>query len=99
MDSRLGESSTIADLARWCIVPRRLIEEAVENLRLAGHPIIGDAHGLHLAKDADELAAYIEARRRRLVTVYAGTRALRGALRRMRAAEEHVEQTTIGWVA
>jgi len=92
------ESPTIDHLRTWLNVPRRLVEEAVENLRLAGHPVIGDAHGLHLARDSQELAAYIEARRRRLVTVYAGTRALRPTLARMRAEERDDDAENREWV-
>jgi hypothetical protein len=53
---------------------RRVIEEAVETLRLRGEPIVG----------------YVLARRRRAVSIYLGTRALRrtaARLREMRDAE------------
>ena len=91
-----GGTLTIKQLALG--LPRRLIEEAVENLRLAGHPVIGDAHGLHLARDADELAEYIKARRRRLVSQYKGTRALRPTLARMRAEERDDDAENRAWV-
>jgi len=98
-EDRETEPWTIAGLNRWLAVPRRAIEEAVESLRLQGHAIIGDKDGLHLARDSKELAAYIEARRRRLVTVYRGTRALRGTLRRMRESEAKVEPLELPWTA
>lgn len=81
-------STTIADLALLCAVPRRSVEEAVESLRLRGEPIVGGNAGLWLTEDPDELAAYIEARRRRLVSIYAGNRALRRTLRHMREARD-----------
>jgi hypothetical protein len=75
---------TIEDLRRLALCSRRDIEAAIETLRLEGHPIIADAHGVRLTNDPDELARYLEARRRRLVSQYKGTRALRLALRRLR---------------
>lgn len=74
---------TIAQLARFCHASRRDIEAAIETLRLEGQPIVADGKGLRLTQDPAELASYLEARRRRLVTQYRGTRALRRALRRM----------------
>jgi len=81
-------STTIADLALLCSVPRRSVEEAVESLRLRGEPIVGGNDGLRLTEDPDELEAYIEARRRRLVSIYAGNRALRRTLRHMKEAAD-----------
>src|SRR5688572_2646000 len=67
---------------------RRVIEEAVESLRLKGEPIIGGNDGLRLTEDPDELAKYVEARRRRLVSIYQGNRSLRRTVRRMREAND-----------
>jgi hypothetical protein len=89
---------TMDRIHHWLGFPRRLIEEAVENLRLAGHPVIGDAHGLHLARDSQELAEYIEARRRRLASIYQGNRALRRTLAGLRQQEAGAAQTEL-WVA
>ncbi len=75
--------STINELRLILRVPRREIEGAVEELRLRGEPIVGGPEGLRLTEDPAELGKYVEARRRRLVTIYAGTRALRRTLRRM----------------
>ena len=74
---------TIDKLRIVLAVPRREIEAAIEALRLAGNPIIADATGVRLTNDPSELAAYIDARRRRLVSQYRGTRALRQTWRRM----------------
>jgi hypothetical protein len=76
-------SSTIDELRLILRVPRREIEGAVEELRLRGEPIVGGSEGLRLTEDPAELEKYVEARRRRLVTIYAGTRALRRTLRYM----------------
>jgi hypothetical protein len=92
-------STTIADLALLCAVPRRSVEEAVEWLRLRGEPIVGGNHGLVLTEDPDELAMYLEARRRRLVSIYAGNRALRVTLRRMRLAQDEADHLTLWDVA
>jgi biotin operon repressor len=74
---------TIDDLRRALRVTRRDIEAAVESLRLAGQPIIAGNDGLRLTEDPAELAAYVEARRRRLVSIYKGNRSLRQTVRRL----------------
>lgn len=79
---------TIRDLATFCAVSRRDVEAAVEELRLAGEPIVADNDGLRLTNDYLELEAYIEARRRRIASIYMGNRALRTTARRMREREE-----------
>ena len=87
--------ATIADLALMIGVSRREIEEAVESLRLQGEPIIAGNDGLRLTEDPDELAKYVEARRRRLVSVYKGTRALRSTLRHMKEAQDEAAGLTL----
>jgi biotin operon repressor len=91
-----GQTWTIEELRRLLQVPRRDVEAGIESLRLAGNPIIADAHGVRVTNDPDELAAYLEARRRRLVTIYAGNRALRKTLRAM---QERTALTLFGDVA
>lgn len=76
--------TTIADLAVLTHHSRREIEEAVETLRLRGEPIVGGNDGLRLTEDPAELAAYLEARRRRTAHIHRGTMRLRSTLRRMR---------------
>jgi len=80
--------TTIADLAILCNVSRRDIEACVEELRLKGEPIVAGNDGLRLTENAEELAAYVDARRRRLVSIYAGNRALRRTWRRMKEATD-----------
>ncbi len=75
---------TIEELSRALAMPRRDIEAAIETLRLEGNPIIAGARGVRLTDNPAELAAYLEARRRRLVSQYKGTRALRRALNHLR---------------
>jgi hypothetical protein len=67
---------------------RRVIEEAVETLRLRGEPIVGGNDGLHLTDNPDELDRYVQARRRRAVSIYLGTRALRLTAKHMREAQD-----------
>lgn len=80
---RSGRPLTIDDLRRALVVPRREVEAAIESLRLQGEPIIGGNDGLRLTDDPIELAKYVEARRRRMVSIYLGSRALRRTARRL----------------
>lgn len=80
--------STIADLAILCGVPRRDIEATVETLRLRGEPIVAGGDGLWITEDAAELEQYVEARRRRIASIYLGNRSLRRTARRMREASD-----------
>lgn len=76
--------STIDELRLILRVPRREIEGAVEELRLRGEPIVGGSEGLRLTEDPAELERYIEGRRRRMASIYLGSRALRRTLRHLR---------------
>lgn len=91
--------ATIADLALMIGCSRREVEEAVEALRLGGEPIVGGNDGLRLTEDPDELARYVEARRRRAVSIYLGTRALRRTAARMREVRDERDGLTLGLVA
>lgn len=64
-------------------VSRREIEEAIQVLRLRGEPIIGGNDGLRYTTDAAEIRAYATGRRRRLISIALGTRALLRAARRL----------------
>ena len=80
---------TIADLARACDLSRRDTEAAVQHCRLAGHPIVdAGREGLAWTNDPEELAAYVDSRRRRMASIYLGSRALRKTVRRMREATD-----------
>jgi hypothetical protein len=84
-------SATQEDIAKACHLPVRSVQAAIQELRLAGQPIITDPEGswrgMRLARDADEAMACAVALRRRLATQYLTYRALRGTARRMYLAE------------
>lgn len=75
--------TTISDLAGLLDVPRRAIEEAVEDLRLAGHPIVGGGSGVKLTRNVNEIRDYVQSRRSRTLAVAKGTRAMLAAARRL----------------
>lgn len=81
------------DLAAALCVPRRDIETGLEELRLAGEPILGGPHGVRWTNDPDELARYVASRRRRELSVARGTRALMRTARRLR---ERTDLTLFG---
>jgi len=83
-----GRWRIIGFLAESLGVPRRSIEAAIEALRLAGHPIIGGDTGVRLSDSASEVREYAQDRRRRLVSVHRGTRALLATARRMEGVRE-----------
>jgi biotin operon repressor len=87
--------STIDDLRFRLGYTRRDVEEAVETLRLAGEPIVGGTEGLRLTEDPEELAAYLEARRRRMASIYLGSRSLRRTLRGLRDRRAASEGLTL----
>jgi biotin operon repressor len=93
------QPATIEELRLMLHTTRRDVEEAVESLRLAGEPIVGGADGLRLTENPEELAAYVEARRRRAVSIYLGTRALRRTAARMREVRDEQDGLTLGLVA
>ena len=78
-----GEWFTIDELARRMGCPRRTVENAIENLRLSGEPIIAGNEGVRLTDNPRELGEYVEARRRRAAEIHRGTMRLRTTLRRM----------------
>jgi biotin operon repressor len=78
-----GEWFTIDELSRRLRCPRRAVENAIENLRLSGEPIIAGAEGVRLTDNPRELGEYVEARRRRAAEIHRGTMRLRSTLRRM----------------
>lgn len=89
----------IRELCRITGASRRDIEAAVEALRLAGDPIVADNDGLRMTEDPDELRAYVDARRRRAVSIYLGTRALRKAAGRLQEAKDAEGGLTLWRVA
>ena len=78
-----GEWITLDELRQRLRVSRREVEEAVQELRLAGHAVIGGAEGVKLSTSPQEIREYAASRRRRLVQVALGTRALLRTARRL----------------
>lgn len=75
---------TLDEIAGQLGVPRREVEQLIEGWRLAGKPIVAGPKGVRWTENPDELEQYVEARRRRMASIYLGSRALRRTLRRMR---------------
>lgn len=82
---------TLDEIAAELEVPRREVEQLIEGWRLAGKPIVAGRRGVKWTDDPHELARYLDARRRRMASIYLGSRALRATLRRM----THGEQATL----
>lgn len=79
---------TIAEIADETGLPRRKVEEAIEELRLAGEPIVACGRGgVALTADPAELEAYLGQRRHRAASIHRGTLALRTTLRRIQAPQ------------
>lgn len=79
---------TIGGLAFGLDLPRRTVEEAVEELRLRGEPIVASADGIRFTENVDELATYLEARGHRAAAIHRGTMAMRDTLRRLRGVTQ-----------
>jgi hypothetical protein len=45
LEELTGQPATLDELATWTASPRRLVEDAVQALRLAGQPILADGRG------------------------------------------------------
>ena len=82
-----GETWTIDDLRRALDLPRRVIEEAVQTLRLAENPIATGQDGVRLARTADELAVSNRILGHRLSEQAATLEAQERAEARLRRAE------------
>lgn len=78
-----GRSCTLASIALSLRLSRRDVEQAVQELRLAGEPLVSDSEGIRYTTDPKEVAACAEALRRRLVSQYLTSRALRRTARRL----------------
>lgn len=86
---------TMDVLARWTSLGRRDVEAAVQELRLAGEPVITGSFGVRLSDDPAEVAAAAEGLRRRLVTQYLGVRALRQTAKAMHMAADAEQDLTL----
>ena len=83
-------SPTQPDMAFALDIPIRSVQEILQGLRLAGHPIISDGTGVRLAHTADEAMACAVALRRRAINQLLTARAMRHTARRM--ADEEARQ-------
>ena len=73
-------AATLGELAESLNWPRRVVEKAVQQLRLDGHPVCSDGSGLWLSYE--DLDATIASLRGRLRHQYATLRALQNTARR-----------------
>ena len=92
-------SATQADIAKACHLPVRSVQAAIQELRLAGQPIITDPEGswrgMRLARDADEAMACAVALRRRAINQLLTARAMRHTARRMADEEAAGRHATL----
>jgi methylthioribose-1-phosphate isomerase len=82
---------------RWasrCITIRK-VQEAIQELRLAGHPIVTSGNGVRLAPWAIDVEMCADALRRRLAHQYLTLRAMRATARRMRDQEAAALHATL----
>lgn len=79
------EPVTIDEIRLHTGLSRRAVEAELEDLRLAGDPIVAGPDGIRLTRDPGELARYLEQRRHRAAAIHRGTMALRSTLRSMQA--------------
>ena len=87
LDVLSDQPQTLAQLAeRAGLSHRRDAEQAVHDLRLAGHPVISDTEGVRLSRDPAEVAERADALRRRAIHQMLTARALRATARRLAAA-------------
>lgn len=93
-----GKPRTIGSLAEALNWPRRMVEQAITDLRLSGRPVASDGHGVWLATTAAEMADQYRRLRSRYISQALTARAVRATARRMERAEQKVEQQTI-WEA
>ena len=78
-----GRWHLLHGLAAAFVVPRRAVEQAIEDLRLAGQPIIGGSAGVRLSDRPSEVREYAQQRRRRSHEISKGTRQLLHTANRM----------------
>lgn len=83
------------DIAYALALPIRTVQAALQELRLAGHPIISDAGGVRLAQTAEEARTCADSLRRRAIHQLLTSRAVRRTARRMREAEDAAVRLTL----
>lgn len=63
-----GTWRTLDNLAHGLAVPRRSIEDGIQQLRLAGHPLVSGPDGVRYSRDPAEIRRAAKALRDRAVT-------------------------------
>ena len=80
---------TIGRLADWLLVPRREMEECLEQIAKGGQvALVADGRGVRIASDPDEVDAYLRSLRHRMASMYQRIRSLRQVERRMRGVRQ-----------
>lgn len=90
-----AEPVTLARLAARAGVTRREAEQAVQEMRLAGHPIVSDGAGVRLARGATDALTCADRLRRRALGQLLTARALRRAGYRMADEEASRRRLTL----
>ena len=90
-----GKPQTIGSLAERLNWPRRMVEQAVTDLRRQGRPVASDGRGVWLSTSAKEMADQAQRLRERALHQLLTARAVRQTARRMAASEAKVEQRTL----
>jgi biotin operon repressor len=87
--------TTQADMAFVLGLSIRQVQSALQQLRLAGHPILSNGDGIRLAQTADEALACAAALRKRALHQWVTARALRRTGRAMRVREDAAARATL----
>ncbi len=91
-----SEPIPIDRLSQVTGLPRRSVEAAVQELRLAGVPIVSGDGGVRIAETAAEVEDCVKRLQARAVTQLSTVRALRRTSQRMRVAEAGMTQPALG---
>lgn len=86
-----GRPVTIGTLQEQMGVSRRMVEKAIEQLRLEGVPVCSGSAGVWLSTSAPELYAHAAFLHARAARIHEGANALEATARR----HERVQQTTL----
>lgn len=86
-----GHAVPIRAIAHGLRLPRRTVEEAVQQLRLLGEPLVSDGDGIRYTTDPVEVRECANKLRRRYITQALTARALRHTATRL-------EKPTLGLI-
>ena len=88
-------STTQPDMAFVLGLPIRVIQESIQELRLAGHPILSSSDGVRIARTSEEALFCAASLRKRAVRQFLTARALRRTGLRMKVAEDNLARLTL----